>query len=73
MLLSQKQALEVFLFKKLFLKASQNSLENTRVRVCFLIKLQASGLQLYQKTEYSTTQFVNFAKFLENVFLTEHP
>ena len=33
--------------KKLFLEISQNSRENTCVRVSFLIKLQASGLQLY--------------------------
>ena len=33
--------------KKAFLKTSQNSQENTCVDVSFLIKLQASGLQLY--------------------------
>ena len=33
--------------KKLFLKTSQNSKGNTCARVSFLIKLQASGLQLY--------------------------
>ena len=33
--------------KKVFLEISQNSQENTCARVCFLIKLQASGLQLY--------------------------
>ena len=33
--------------KKVFLKISQNSQENTCARVSFLIKLQASGLQLY--------------------------
>ena len=33
--------------KKVFLKISQNSQENTRTRVSFLVKLQASGSQFY--------------------------
>ena len=33
--------------KKVFLEISQISLENTCTKVSFLIKLQASGLQLY--------------------------
>ena len=33
--------------KKVFLKIPQNSQENTSDRVSFLIKLRASGLQLY--------------------------
>ena len=33
--------------KKVFLEISQNSQENTCARVSLLIKLQASGLQLY--------------------------
>ena len=37
---------EVFC-KKVFLEISQNSQENTRARVSFLINLQDSGLQLY--------------------------
>ena len=36
----------------MFLENSQNSQENTCARVSFLIKLQASGLQLYQKRNY---------------------
>ena len=35
--------------KKVFLEISQNSQENTCVRVSILIKLQALGLQLYHK------------------------
>ena len=35
------------LYKKGFLKKLQTSEENTCARVSFLIKLQASGLQLY--------------------------
>ena len=37
------------LWKRVFLKISQNSQENTSARAYFLIKLQASGLQLYLK------------------------
>ena len=33
--------------KKVFLEISQNSQENTCARVSFLIKLHASGLQIY--------------------------
>ena len=33
--------------KKVFLEILQNSQENTCARVSFLLKLQASGLQLY--------------------------
>ena len=33
--------------KKVFLEISENSQENTCARVSILIKLQASGLQLY--------------------------
>ena len=36
-----------FLLKKVFLKFSKYSQENTCVRVSTLIKLQVSGLQLY--------------------------
>ena len=35
------------LWKKVFLKISQNSQENNCARVSFLIKLQVSGLKLY--------------------------
>ena len=35
--------------KKVFLKISQNSQENTCARVSFFVKLQASGLQLDKK------------------------
>ena len=36
-----------FFFKKLFIKISQNSQENTCTRVSFLINLQVRRLQLY--------------------------
>ena len=42
--------------KKVFLKISQNSQENTCARVCFLTKLQAWGLHLYCA---QTCNFIN--------------
>ena len=42
------------LYKKVFLKILQNSQENTCTRVSFFIKLQALGLQLYQKRDSGT-------------------
>ena len=65
----QKQLTDV-LSKKLFLKILQNSQENTCARVSFLIKLPASGLQLYSKSDFGTGIClpVNFAKFLRKPF-----
>ena len=51
--------------KKVFLKFSQNSQENTCAGVSFLIKLQALGLQLYQKGDSGK---VVFCKILKNTF-----
>ena len=51
------------LLKKVFLKFWQNSQENTSVRVSFLKKLQALGLQLYQNWHYE------FCEIFENKLL----
>ena len=60
----QKQPPEVFL------ELSQNSQENTCARVCFLIKLQVWGLQLYLKKRLWHRCFlVNFVKCLRTPFL----
>ena len=45
--LGSEAATRGVLWKKVFLEFSQNSQENTRARISFLIKLQVSGLQLY--------------------------
>ena len=59
--------------KKVFLEISQNSLEGTCVRFSFLIKLQASGLQLSLKKQLRHRCFpINFLKFLRTPFLMEH-
>ena len=46
------------LYKKVFLEISENSQENTCVRVSFLIKLQAWCLQLSQKRDSGTGVFL---------------
>ena len=47
----QKQPPEVHYYKKVILKFSKNSQENTCARVYFLIRLQVWGLQLYLKRD----------------------
>ena len=44
--------------KKLFLKIFENPQESTCTSVSFLIKLQVSGLQLYQKIDSGTVFFL---------------
>ena len=59
--------------KKVFLKISQNSQDNTCVRVSLLMKLKASDPQLYLKERLWRRCFpVNVAKFLRAPFLQEH-
>ena len=69
----QKQPPRGVLWKKMFLKISQNSQQNTCARVPFLINFPASGLQLYQKKKKKKdgqSCFVtNFVKFLILSFL----
>ena len=55
--------------QKVFLEISQNSQENTCVRVSFLIKLQASGLQKETLTPVFSCEFCETSK---NTFFTEH-
>ena len=58
------------LLKNVFLEISQNSQENTYVRVSFLVKLQVWGLQLYLKNRLWHRCFlVTFAKFRRTPFL----
>ena len=53
----QKQSPRRVLSKKVLLEISQSSQENTCARVSFLIKLQASDLQLYLKRDSGTDVF----------------
>ena len=62
-----------FSLKKVFLKISQNSHENACARVSFLIKLQASSLQLYQKRDSDTGVSLGILQnFKEHLFFSEH-
>ena len=62
MLVKQKQPPDVFDKKKVFLEISQNSQENTFVRVCNFIKKEA----LTQLFSYK------FHEIFQNTFFTEH-
>ena len=55
--------------KKVFLKISQNSLENTCARVSFLIRLQSSGLQLIKKEALAQVFSCEFCKILRTRLL----
>ena len=58
--------------KKVFLKISQNSQENTCVGVSILINLHTSRLQLYHKRSLRHKRFpVNLANFSENLFFSK--
>ena len=54
--------------KKVFLKISQNSQENTCARVSLLIKLQAWDSNLIKTRMF----FCEFCKIFKNTFFTEH-
>ena len=71
--LSRSSHLEVFV-KKVFLEISENSQENTCVRVSFLVKLQTfmRPATLLKKRFWHRCFPVNFAKFIKTRFLTEH-
>ena len=69
----QKQPLEAFYKKKVFLKILQNSQENVCVRVSFLVKFQAYGLCNYIKKEpLELVFFCEFYKIFKNTFFIEH-
>ena len=71
-ILQLKVATRGVLWKKLFLKISQNSQKNTSARVSFLIKLQASELQLYKKETLALVFSWEFCEIFKNTFFTEH-
>ena len=63
-----------FCFKKVFLKTSQNSQENTCARVTFLINLLFNKKETLalKKILWHRCFPVNFAKFLRTAFFVEH-
>ena len=65
----QKQPLEVFLKKKVFLKISQNSQESTCSRVLFQIKMQVSACDFIKKETLALTFSCEFWQIFKNTFL----
>ena len=59
--------------KKMFLKISQYSQENTCARVSFSLKLQASGLKLYLKRDSSTGVFLWIFQNFQKHFFSRTP
>ena len=60
------------LWKKVLLEISQNSQENTCVRVSFLIKLQAWGLKLIKKETLAQVFSCEFYEVSKNTFFIEY-
>ena len=56
----------------MIVEISQNSQEKTCARISFLIRLQAWGLQLYEKCDSGTGVFCEFCEISKNTFFTEH-
>ena len=57
---------------RLFLEISQNSQENTFVRVSFLIKLQATVCNFIKNKTLAQVFFCEFCEISNNTFFTEH-
>ena len=58
--------------KKMFLKISQNSQENTSARVSFLIKLQAIACNFIKNEALAQVFSCEFWEIFKNIFVTEH-
>ena len=59
--------------RKVFLEISQNSQEDTCATVSFLIKLQASDLQLYKKETLAQVFSYEFCEISKNTFFYRTP
>ena len=57
---------------KMFLEISQNSQENTWVRVSFLIKVQASVCNFIKNKTLAEVFFCEFCEISKNTFFTEY-
>ena len=58
--------------KKVFLKNSKNSQENTSARVSFLIKLQAETCNSFKKETLAQVFSCEFCQIFKKGFFTEH-
>ena len=68
-----KQSPGGVLWKKVFLKISQNSQENSCARVSFLIELQAWGTEALKKETLVQVISCQFCKISENTFFYRTP
>ena len=59
--------------KKVFLKISQNSQEDTCARISFLIKLQAWELQLYKKETLAQVLSFEIYEVFNNTYFYRTP
>ena len=64
---------EGVLWKKAFLKISQNSQESTCARVSFLIKLQGSAFNFITKKTLAQLFSCEFCEIFKSTYFTEHP
>ena len=71
-LLHPEAAIGGVLQEKVFLENSQNSQENTCVKVSFLIKLQAQACNFIKKETLAQVFSYEFCKISKNTFFTEH-
>ena len=71
-LLTTEAATGDVLWGKVFIEILQNSQENTLVRVCFLIKLQASVYNFIKNKTLVQVFFCEFCEISKNTFFTEH-
>ena len=68
----QKQPLEMFCKKKLLLKISQNSQENTCAVVSFLIMLQVEACSFIKKETLAHVCSSEFCEISKTTFFTKH-
>ena len=66
------QKIKGVLWKKVCLEISQNSQENTYVRISFLIKLQAQVCNFIKKETPAKMFSYEFCGISKNTFFTEH-
>ena len=66
------EAASVCSFKKVFVKISQNSQEDTCARVSFLIKSEASACNFVKNEAQAQVFFCKFYEIFKNTFFIEH-
>ena len=72
-MIESEAVLRICSVRKVFLKILKNAQQNNCARVSFLIKLQSSGLQLYQKETLVEVFSYGFCKISKNNFSNRAP